>query len=301
MKAPAAVMLLLAVSFPGCDSADDEQPRAANPICRDAQSPVNLPPEIAEASGAAASRAQPGIIWSHNDSGNDPLLFAVDAAGNLVSQIDLSEAGVANEDWEDIALGSCAGGDCLYVGDIGDNQADRGEIVIQRLPEPGPEAAAALEVESFRARYPDGPRDAEGLFILPPDRIFIVTKGGEAAIGVYSYPAPLRSGESVQLELVRTLSVGPVPLGDQVTGASASQNGEWVAIRTYTSLLVYRADQLLEGSDEPSIHVDLKPLSEAQGEGVALGPEGSVVLTSEGASGGLPGALSIIWCADLAR
>jgi hypothetical protein len=40
-------------------------------------------PEIPEASGLAVSRRDPGLLWSHNDSGNAAVLFALDTAGTL--------------------------------------------------------------------------------------------------------------------------------------------------------------------------------------------------------------------------
>jgi hypothetical protein len=37
-----------------------------------------LPDELAESSGVAVSRTQPGVLWSHNDSGDGPTLYAID-------------------------------------------------------------------------------------------------------------------------------------------------------------------------------------------------------------------------------
>ena len=35
-----------------------------------------LPDELSESSGLAVSRAQPGVLWSHNDSGDGPNVYA---------------------------------------------------------------------------------------------------------------------------------------------------------------------------------------------------------------------------------
>jgi hypothetical protein len=40
-------------------------------------------PTKAEASGLALSRRTPGIIWSHNDSGHDAVLYALGSNGAL--------------------------------------------------------------------------------------------------------------------------------------------------------------------------------------------------------------------------
>ena len=41
-----------------------------------------LPPELRESSGLAVSRTQPGVLWSHNDSGDAPTLYAIDVKGH---------------------------------------------------------------------------------------------------------------------------------------------------------------------------------------------------------------------------
>ena len=71
---------------------------------------------VGEASGVAVSRRTPGILWSHNDSG-PASLFAFDTAGNAKGRVELT--GVTVDDWEDLAIGQCPEGSCLYVADIG--------------------------------------------------------------------------------------------------------------------------------------------------------------------------------------
>jgi hypothetical protein len=290
--------ILLACALTGCgDRGEPSIPGES--VCRVAQPPLPLAPQISEASGAAISRRFPGVIWTHNDSGGDPELFAVDPLGQLVGRLTVTGAGAV--DWEDIALAECAVGDCLYVGDIGDNAADRSSIELYRIPEPDPRIEGFASAERFRVRYPDGPRDSESLFVLPGERIHLVTRGRGAPIVVYEYPGSLRSEEVVELRAVRTLSETPVPREDQVTGADASRDGRWVALRTSTALLLYTADQLLNDADGGPLRVELGPLSEPQGEAVAIGSGGAVVLTSEGGDPALPGSITVLFCAPLAR
>lgn len=265
-------------------------------FCRLAQAITILPPEVRESSGVAISTREPGVLWTHNDSGGEPVLYALDTAGRLIGQVTID--GVENVDWEDLSAGPCPAGECFYIGDIGDNHRRRREIVVHRVPEPSAADSRISAVESFPMRYPDGAHDAEALFILPPDRIHVVTKGGEGPVAIYRYPGPLRS-EVVELERVRILAPGPTSPFDQVTGADASRDGERVVIRTYRSLRIYRTAELLEGSASLPISVDLEALGEAQGEAVALGPNDSVVLTSEAMSDILPGTMSILRCTFL--
>src|SRR5438045_5677919 len=63
-----------------------------------------VPDALTELSGIAASRAQPGVYYVHNDSGDSPRIFALDRAGTELGQLCL--AGATNVDWEDIEMRS---------------------------------------------------------------------------------------------------------------------------------------------------------------------------------------------------
>ena len=68
-----------------------------------------------EISGVVASRTQTetngnethgGVLWSHNDSGNGPYLFALNAStGEHIAWFELQGDNLPNSDWEDIAIG----------------------------------------------------------------------------------------------------------------------------------------------------------------------------------------------------
>ena len=57
-------------------------------------------PEIPEASGLAVSRRDPGLLWSHNDSGSAAVLFALDTAGTMRGRVRVP---VKTRDWEDVS------------------------------------------------------------------------------------------------------------------------------------------------------------------------------------------------------
>lgn len=184
-------------------------------------------------------------------------------------------------DWEDMEAGACDAGACLYIGDIGDNGADRERITIYRVPEPDPGASETSRVAALHARFPDDARDAEGLFLLPSGELFVVTKGRRGAVELYRYPSPQRPGQTVVLERVRELFPEPEDGDDRVTGATASPDGRWVGIRTYRNLYLYRAADLVgSGAAEPTV-IDLSPLGEPQGEALAIAGDGTVWLSSE--------------------
>lgn len=255
--------------------------RSDAPLCEPGEHTGLLSDGLAESSGVAASRAYPGVYWTHNDSGSEPVIFAIDSTGAILARVRVE--GATNVDWEDVALGPCPAGDCLYVADTGDNQERRDHAVIYRIPEPAPRDGRSAPAERFPFRFPDRPQDAEALFILPDPEptAYIVTKGRAGPVTVYRYPPPFDPDRIVELEPVQTFDPGPMPLGRQVTGADATPDGRWVAIRSYDSLRFHPVDvSMAEPLLEPH-GIALHPLREAQGEGVGLRPDGTVVLTGE--------------------
>jgi hypothetical protein len=156
-------------------------------------------PQLAEASGVASSRRNSGTTWALNDSGQ-PVIYALDERGAVTGRVRLTGARV--DDWEAITAGPCAHGSCLYVGDIGDNNASRRQITIYRLSEPAASGDSTAAAEAVHATYPDGPQDAEALLTAPDGRLLVVTKGETGAVALYRFPRELKSGASVQLERV---------------------------------------------------------------------------------------------------
>lgn len=73
--------------------------------------------QINEASGLAASRLHPGVLYTHNDSGDRARIFALDSEdGRMLAQYQVLPAD--HHDWEDMAVGVCPSkaGSCIYIG-----------------------------------------------------------------------------------------------------------------------------------------------------------------------------------------
>ena len=185
-----------------------------------------------------------------------------------------------------LAAGPCREGSCLYLADIGDNHHRRRNIVVYRVPEPGPGDMTVEPVETWVMVYPDGPRDAEALFMTRTGAPFLVSKDHAGLTALYRVPMPA-AGYIGILEYVARL-----PL-ERVTGADASPDGSWVALRTNTELLFYRTDELLAGKTTQPRRFGLRPLAEPQGEGVAFGADGLIYLVGEG---GRSGTLATLRC-----
>jgi hypothetical protein len=283
-----AVVLVLTFASPApiaAEQAQAEQCRPTGPLARIA--------ELPEASGLAASRKVPGRLWAHNDSGR-PVLFALDARGAVTGRLQLT--GVKVEDWEAIAVGPCAGGSCIYVADIGDNDAARKRITVYRVPEPADGNGSVAVTDAFHATYPDGAHDAEALLVGGDGRLHVVTKGETGPIALYRFPSELRSGATHQLERVGTRATAKPAASGRITDGSVSANGEWVVLRTESSGTFYRAADLLAGQWREVSRVDLAPLKEPQGEGIAFGNDNTVFVAGEGGGKNQPATFAHFVC-----
>lgn len=314
--APVAIfatwLLLSGVGVPR--GPDDVRGRAVRPargpVGRDTSARVpcapggrvsSLPGVLRETSGLALSGRLHGVLWTHNDSGNDPVLFAVDSAGAVVARVRVD--GARNADWEALAQAPCAEGSCLYVADIGDNTERRREVVIYVVPEPAPEDSVSAPARTVRFRYPGGPRDAEALAAARGGQLYVISKGrGGASPVVYRLPAGSDSGGSpgreepdpgvARARRLLELEDGPV----YATGAAITPDGHWLAVRGYRTLRLFRVtgDGTLQEADGGR-GTSLASLREPQGEAVAIRDDGVVFLTSE-ARAGFPAGLYRAGC-----
>jgi hypothetical protein len=282
--------LAAAALWGGRDAGVASQPPRPS-ACR-ADGPVARVGDLPELSGLALSRSRADILWAHNDSG-PAILYALTPAGSVSGRVTVT--GVEFDDVEDMAAAPCGQASCLYLADIGDNNASRKSIAVYRVAEPAADATSVPVDETYVAHYPDGARDAEAFFLDAAGRMHIVTKGATGPIALYRFPAS--PGPSSTLERVGdSLAAGKVEDDAWITGAAASPDGRWVGLRTHDRLGIYAMADLTSGRWREVHSVDLRDLREPQGEGVAIGADGSVYLGSEGGGKDLPGVLVRLQC-----
>jgi hypothetical protein len=246
---------------------------------------------LRESSGAAVSRRHAGVVWTHNDSGDGPYLYATDTTGALLAVFEV--VGARAVDWEAIALGPCApvrwrGRTCLYIADTGDNTERRTRAVLYAVPEPDSIPRAVddrLRTEPTRAlrlRYPDRPQDAEALAAFRDGRLTLITKGRSGAVLRFEIGPEAWRDEDFLLATPDTLPIEPqMVVGRWVTDAAAAPDGVHAVVRTYTEVLRFRVGPrwTLAG---PACRMGLV---EPQGEGVDFLDAGRLLLTSERARG----------------
>ena len=132
-------------------------------------------PEIVESSGLAVDD---GLLVTTNDSGDSGRVFTVDpATGETVGVTQWSADPV------DVEALAPAGGGEVWVGDIGDNRAERPSVSVARVPVG--RGNRDVDVPSYELVFPEGPRDAESLLADPAtNQLYVISKGVFGGIGV---------------------------------------------------------------------------------------------------------------------
>lgn len=241
--------------------------------------------EISEASGLAYSINNPGMIWTHNDSGHSNTLYLLDAAsGQIMTRYKIMES--RNLDWEDMEIST--GPDpqqvYLYIGDIGDNAERRNEYSIYRFREPVFEADHVgkninLEAEEFSSIsfvYPDGSHDAEGLMVDPATKdIYVVTKR-DIVSTLYVLPYP-QNTENLSV----AYKVGAFSFRE-ASAASSAMDGSRVLIKNRQEIFYWERQEgeamhhMLERTPVKAPYT-----AEPQGEAICFDPSNNYFTLSE--------------------
>lgn len=222
-------------------------------------------PLIRESSGLAISRAHDDLAYTINDSGNAPLVFAVQISTGDVVGTTRVEGGLLR-DTEAIAIDSRG---TLWVSDTGDNRNNRTDTALYALAEPGP-GNQTVTAQRYPVTYPQGRPNVEALLINPEtDAKFLVSKelfGGT----VYALPSRLEAGRANVLKVVG----GDVPA--TITDGTFTTDGAYAVLRNYGSIYVVDPAtwSVLNSQDSPP---------EPQGESIAAEGSGrSLLVGSEG-------------------
>ena len=286
------LLALLSTSLLLTTRAAAQQCEAYNPPVREG-TVTNT--SLIEMSGLAFSREQDGVIWTHNDSGAEPLLFAINAAGETLGS--WTVVGAQAVDWEDIALGPCADSSkqCLYIGELGNNLLSRTDLGVYRFPEPVVDLANPGQqgftstAEFFPLRYPDGDYDAESLMVHPTTGdVYIVTKNTMGISRLYHLPPLASPGQARDAVYLTEHLFGTLPfLHQATTGADFSPDGQRFVVRTYGRAHEFFLGDASAPSDVQtalnSEHLIISIPDEPQGEAIAYSLSGDAFWTiSEG-------------------
>lgn len=109
---------------------------------------VKLPLKLNENSGIVSY--SDGTAWFIEDKGNSDNIYKTNFKGNIIQQFDIKNA--KNTDWEDLSKDEQGN---LYIGDFGNNDNKRKNLVIYKAPNPEIEKGEKISVEKIKFSYPE--------------------------------------------------------------------------------------------------------------------------------------------------
>ncbi len=259
------VSCLVSITLSGCQEQEEPlnvQYEVSEPVLK------QVTPLIAESSGIADSRRNPGYLWVQEDGSNPTQLYLLGHDGKTAKTVFIK--GAQNRDWEDMAL---VNGN-LYIADIGDNNAAFEENVIYTFPEPAATTDTIYTFDKIRYKYPDGAHDAEAFLVDPgTNDIYIITKR-DSASQVYKLSYPYNLNATNVVKLVSSLNY------NNVVSAALSEEAGGIILKTYTSLIYYKrnGNQPIESALK-NTPVKLPYVLEPQGEAVTFTANGKGYFT----------------------
>lgn len=215
-------------------------------------------PAVVESSGLVVDD---GLFLTTNDSGDAGRVFAVDpGSGDTVGVTTWSAEPV------DVEALAPAGPGEVWVGDVGDNTADRSTVSVARVPVGT--GARSVDPTAYELGYPKHAADAETLLAHPvTGRLYVATKG---VFGGDLYAAPRRLAADAVNRLEPLGRILPI-----ATDGAFFPDGRHLVLRDYGRAVVYTFPGLEAVGD-----VDLP--EQQQGEGIAVDTDGTVFVSSEG-------------------
>ena len=241
-----------------------------------------LPNEVSETSGLFFHN---GRLWTHNDSGGKPILYALDTATfQIVQRITLKN--VKNKDWEDV----CTDGESVYVGDFGNNKGSRKNLKIYTFPLSAipDEGDASVEVDSVLFRFADQTSfakknhahdfDCEAIFATE-EHLYLFSKGWKTGT-TRLYQLPKTPGNYVA-EVVNGFDSQGL-----ITGADYDRENHVLVIVGYVKslwkpfmYLIFNFDE--HGEKLANHRFEMSQLVGAQTEGICFFDHGRCYISAE--------------------
>lgn len=238
---------------------------------------------VIEASGMAFSRLDPTCLWIHNDSGDEAVIYAINAtSGKQTARVEL--AGATAVDWEDMAIFTIEGQSKMLLADVGDNLSQRDSVTLYLLDEPDPRKDANISQTAYdpiTIRYPDGPRNCEAVWAdATREQIYLAEKATLPWAGVYSLSwSKLSPDSNSPVELRREVSLA-VPM---ITGADHDPHTGELWIINYWQAFRFKRNESETVASQLSVVPTSIPLPRLkQIESVGVDAQSRIWVTSEG-------------------
>ena len=227
------------------------------------------------------------VLWTINDSGNDPILFSIDTTtGNILQEITVSNA--VNVDWESLAQDD----NHIYIGDFGNNSGARDDLGIYKvkkadIPGSGNGSVSSTHITFSYPDFKEIPEkrkynnfDCEAIICIE-DSLYMFSKNwGNEKTKLYRLP---KDEGDYTAELLKEYDVSGL-----VCGADYNRESKEVTLVGYTNnnyvpflwlLFDYHDNNLFSGNKR---RIDLLNISATQTEAIAYADGKAGFITSEG-------------------
>jgi hypothetical protein len=199
---------------------------------------------INESSGLACSTREKKVLWTHNDSGHMPIIYALNHKGKDLGAFHLDD--VESYDWEDMDAFEYQDEHYLLIADTGDNLRFRWDYQITIIKEPSlhkmphKKRSAISPAWSFVFKYEnDKSYDVESVAVdSVRKKIILLSKHTSHA---YLFELPLNPPDNGQMPT----AIKVAELNDIVkpTALDISADGTLMSINTYGRIHRFRRDK----------------------------------------------------------
>ncbi len=247
---------------------------------------MELPNAVKETSGLAFFN---GKLWTINDSGGLPVIYAIDTTSGNVAQM-ITLIGTTNVDWEDLTTDE----NFVYVADVGNNNGDRTDLTIHKVLKSTIPANGNSNVQAGRIQfvYEDQKRlsknknhnfDCEAL-IAAGDSLYLFTKN-RANEHCNLYRLPKTPGTYTAKK------IGGFDAGGLITGADFDPVKQQLVLTGYEKdtyepfiwiLFDFQGHNFLNGNKR---RINLNGLLATQTEGIAFYSPYSAFISAEKSNG----------------
>jgi hypothetical protein len=242
--------------------------------------------EISECSGLVCSSLNKNLMWLHNDSGDESIIYSINQKGETIAKYNFNKE---VRDCEDIALWNPKNKKSqIFVADIGDNSAKREYITVYQFDEPkivsSDNEQAINNVKTINLKFPDGARDAECFMFDPIEEKIIIISKRENRVGVYSILLSNLKSNINTLKKDATLYFKGNGATKWITAGDISNDGSKIIVKSYAQVFYWERKKQQSVAD--ALKAPYKLLNykaEPQGEAIGFTPDAKHFYTiSEG-------------------
>ena len=230
---------------------------------------IKMPPVVNEGSGLVRS-TKDSTFWTLNDGGGKAEIYEISKEGKLLKTLPIPNT--KNQDWEDITRDEKGH---IFIGDFGNNENTRKDLVIYKFPENKPDKLEKIQFhyadqKAFPPKNKDLNFDCEAFFSLG-DSLYLLSKNrGDKSVKLYAMPS--RAGDYALVPQEKIF------LKTMVTGAAISPNKKIFALLTYGKVFLFYIDNQGVSFKKPMLCIKF---ARKQTEGITFLTDETMMISNE--------------------